>query len=202
MKRRRGRTAGRGPTQRVEQAAQALLSPDERVTSTGSCWAVQVRGRVPLLLLARQKYVMALTDRRILVFARGRGKPEPSDLVIGKRYESFSLARVRRRRPLLQMVLQATNGNRLVFEFRRNDRELAGELIARLTPPPGPVATEAGFGAPRSTDPTTESRSPFAPGPVDPVPVEPAPVEPVPAWPVVEPSSDTPEDPAFWGSEQ
>ncbi len=80
---------------------------------------MQLRARVSLLLLARQKYVMALTDRRILVFARGRGKPEPSDLVIGKRYEAFTLERVRRRRPLLKMVLRAANGNRLVFEFRR-----------------------------------------------------------------------------------
>ncbi len=104
--------------------------------STGSCWAVQVRARMPLLLLARRKYVVALTDRRVLLFDRRRGGPEASDLVIGKRYETFTLERVKRRRPLLQVVLAAASGNRLVFEFRRRQRELAGELIARLTPPP------------------------------------------------------------------
>jgi hypothetical protein len=97
---------------------------------------VQVRRRVPLLLLARRPYVMALTDRRVLVFARRRGGPAAPDLMIGKRYETFTLERVKRRRPLVQVSLLASTGNRLVFEFRRGERELAGELIARLTPPP------------------------------------------------------------------
>lgn len=98
------------------------------------------------------------------------------------------------------MVLKAANGNRLVFEFRRNERELAGELIARLTPPPGHGAPEPTFGAPRSAAPATDSPSPFAPGPVEPASAELPPVEPVPAWPVVEPVSYAPEDPAFWGA--
>ncbi len=195
----------RAPKERVEQAAQALLSPGERVTSTGSCWAVQIRPRMPLLLLARRKYVVALTDCRILMFARGRGKPEPSNLIIGKRYETFTLERVRRRRPLLKIVVQAANGNRLVFEFRRGERELAGELIARLTPPPG--AGESTFDAPRSAAPTTERWSPLAQEPVDSIPDdsipdERSPVDPIPAWPVVEPTRHTLEDPAFWGTEQ
>jgi hypothetical protein len=96
---------------------------------------VQVR-RVPLLLLARRPYVMALTDRRVLVFTRRRGGPDAPDLIIGKRYETFTLERVKRRRPLVQVSLLGSTGNRLVFEFRRGERELAGELIARLTPPP------------------------------------------------------------------
>lgn len=95
-----------------------------------------------MLLLARRQYVMALTDRRVLVFARRRGGPDAPDLVIGKRYETFTLERVKRRRPLVQVSLQASSGNRLVFEFRRGERELAGELIARLTPPPRATPAE------------------------------------------------------------
>ena len=78
--------------------------------------------------------MVALTNRRVLVFNRRRRGPEAPDLVIGKRYETFTVERVRRRRPLLQVVLRSANGNRLVFEFPRGQRELAGELIARLTP--------------------------------------------------------------------
>ena len=133
---------GRAPKQRVEDAARAVLIEDERVTSTGRCWAVQVRSRTPLLLLARRPYVMALTDRRVLVFARRRGGPVAPDLIIGKRYETFTLERVKRRRPLVQVSLRASSGNRLVFEFRRGERELAGELVARLTPPPRSTPAE------------------------------------------------------------
>jgi len=164
----------RAPTQRVEHAAQALLSDGERVTSTGSCWAVQVRPKVPLLLLARRKYIVALTDRRVLVFARRRRGPEASDLVIAKRYETFTLEHVRRRRPLLQVALGVTNGNRLVFEFRRRERELAGELIARLTPPPAPAPMtpiDTLRDAPWSAPATSEERA------------------------------DAAHDPAFWGAE-
>lgn len=126
----------RAAKQQAEDAARAVLIEGERVTSTGECWAVQARPRVPLAFLARRQYLMALTDRRVLVFTRRRGGPQASDLIIGKRYETFTLDRVKRRRPLVQVAVHASSGNRLVFEFRRRQRELAGELIARLTPPP------------------------------------------------------------------
>jgi hypothetical protein len=106
----------------------------ERITSQGTCWAVQMRPKVPLLFLGRRQYLMALTDRRVLVFERRRRGPRASELVIGKRYEAFDLEKVRRRRPLMQVHLRATNGNVMVFEFRPGQRELGGELIARLTP--------------------------------------------------------------------
>lgn len=161
-----------------------MLSEGERVTSTGSCWAVQVRTRVPLLLLARRKYVVALTDRRVLVFARRRGGPEAPDLVIGKRYDTFTLERVRRRRPLLQVVLRAANGNRLVFEFRRRHRELAGELIARLTPPRLTKPDGTSDGAPDDApDDAPDGETTRAPSTSE----EPA---------------DTNEDTVFWGSQQ
>lgn len=133
----------RDKTEKVRAAAEAVLVDGETVTSKGVCWAVQRRGRVPLPLLARRQYLLALTDRRILVFERGR-RPKPSDLVLGKRYETFTLERVRRGFPLLQVRVSAANGNRMVFEFRPGNRELGGELIARLTPraPQGDAAPE------------------------------------------------------------
>jgi len=138
----------RASKQKVEDAAKAVLIEGERVTSTGECWAVQARSRVPLAFLARRQYLMALTDRRVLVFNAGRGGPTASDLVIGKRYKTFTLEKVKRRRPLVQVSLLASGGNRLVFEFRRRQRELAGELIARLTPPPPSHAAQLPNAAP------------------------------------------------------
>lgn len=113
-----------------------MLVEGERITSQGTCWAAQLKRRVPLMLLGRRQYLMALTDRRVLVFERRRRGPRASELVIGKRYETFALQKVRRRLPLMQVQVRAMNGNVMVFEFRPGHRELGGELIARLTPAP------------------------------------------------------------------
>ena len=133
----------RDAARRIQAAAEAVLVPGELITGHGVCWVAQVTDRVPLIFRARREYLLALTDRRMLVFERTRRGPTPRDLVLGKRYETFTLERVRRHRPLLQVAFRATNGSRMVFEFRRGQREVAGELIARLTPrpPAAPVPT-------------------------------------------------------------
>ena len=163
----------RDTTSRIQAAAEAILVPGERVTGSAPCWATQRRGRVPLLFLSRQQYVMALTDRRVLIFRRSR-KPSPQDLVMGKRYESFALEGVRRRRFLMQVMVRAANGNRQVFEFRPGQRDLGGELIARLTPSRAttPDATEPGTQLPEP--------APFAARPADPAPSDAAPSDPEP----------------------
>ena len=135
MRRYRGGVA-RDRTARIRSAADPILVDGERITGFGQCWAAQMKGRVPLLFRGRRQYLMALTDRRLLVFDRKR-KPTPSDLVIGKRYETFKLERVRRKRPLLQVLVSAANGMRMVFEFRPGQRDIGGELVARLTPKDG-----------------------------------------------------------------
>ena len=124
----------RDAARRIQEAAEALLVPGERITGHGKCWAAQIHDRVPLIFRARREYLLALTDRRMLVFERTRRGPTPRDLVLGKRYETFTLERVKRHRPLLQVSFRGSNGARMVFEFRRGQREVAGELIARLTP--------------------------------------------------------------------
>jgi hypothetical protein len=120
--------------QRIRAAAEALLSPGERVTAAGPCWAALLRDRVPLLFLRRRQHVVALTDRRMLVFEQTRGGPTPGDLVVGKRYDTFTLQKVKRHRPLRQITVLGANGSTMVFEFRRGQRAVAGELVARLTP--------------------------------------------------------------------
>ena len=143
-------------------AADAVLVEGERITSQGRCWGAQLRARVPLLFLGRRQYLMALTDRRVLVFEPRRRGPRATELVIGKRYETFTLERVRRRRLLMQVQLRAMNGNVMIFEFRPRQRELGGELIARLTPSknggPSHLMTALGTPAPAA--------APVATGPI------------------------------------
>jgi hypothetical protein len=135
------------PRRSVEQitaAAHGALVEGERVAEHGMCWAAQRKARVPLWLQARRQFLMVLTDRRLLLFARHRGAVQASDLVIGKRYEAFTLDRVHGSRPLFQVRVLGANGTRMVFEFRPGQRNLGGALVARLTPKPPPPALPAG----------------------------------------------------------
>ncbi len=113
-------------------ATHGVLVEGERVVAYGLCWAAQLR-RIPLVLLGRRRYLLLLTNRRVLLFARrGRHLPRPSDLVIGKRYEWFKLGRVRRARPLMQVLVTTGNGARMIFEFPPRRRELGRTLVGRL----------------------------------------------------------------------
>jgi hypothetical protein len=114
-------------------AAQGALGEGERVVVYGQCWAVRRRRFVPLVLLPRRRVLLLLTDRRLLVFAPRRGrKLQMSDLLIGKRFETYRLDGVRRARPLLQVRLSTTNGARLALEFGPRSRALAAAVTNRL----------------------------------------------------------------------
>jgi hypothetical protein len=143
----------RKSTQRLTTAVQATLAPDERLTTTGIGWAAPRRERVPLLFQGRRQYWVALTDRRLLVFERRRGGPSVDDLVLGKRYDFFTLEAVKKVRPLLQVRIKGANGNRQVLEFRPGQRGVGGELVKRMgSKPPPPRALNA---APTAVDEAT-----------------------------------------------
>jgi hypothetical protein len=141
----------RASTKRLTAAVESYLAPDEQLATTGIGWAAQTRPKVPLLFLGRRQHWFALTDRRMLVFARHWGGPRADDLVLGKRYSSFTLEKVHRHRLLFQLRIRGANDARLVLEFRPGHRALASELAARLTralpaaeaPPPARRGTEA-----------------------------------------------------------
>jgi hypothetical protein len=143
---------------RARDAAEAVSAAGEQVVDVGIAWATRMRDGVALLFLARRQYLIALTNRRLLVFDRRgsgpRGRVGPADLVLGKRYEFFALERTRRRRILLQVVLRGENDTRLVLEFRPSQRALGRALAARLT---SPVAV--GVGAVAAQPPTAGSRT-------------------------------------------
>jgi hypothetical protein len=152
------------PRRSIEQitaASHGALVDGERVVEHGICWAAQLKPRVPLWMQARHQFLMVLTDRRLLLFARRRRALQASDLVIGKRYEAFTLEPVRRSWPLFQVRVQAANGTRMVFEFRPRQRQVGGALVARLTPKPalpsGDVTTAASDDAAFWGSPTLSS---------------------------------------------
>jgi hypothetical protein len=137
----------------------------EQVVDTGMAWATRLRDGVALLFLSRRQYLVALTDRRLLVFERRgsgpRGRVGPADLVLGKRYEFFALERSRRRPTLLQLVLRGENDTRLVLEFRPSQRALGRALAMRLTAPSAtPTAAAAGLGVGAHTDQAGSEPSP------------------------------------------
>jgi hypothetical protein len=130
---------------RAREAAQSVCATGEQVVGVGTAWGTRIRDGGVLLFLARRQFLIALTNRRLLVFerrARGAsGTRRP--LVIGKRYEFFSLERVRRGPFLYQVVLRGEDDTRLVFEFRPGQRALGRALVEHLTSPKGRPADAA-----------------------------------------------------------
>ncbi len=154
------------PRSTIEQivgAAHGTLVDGERVTEFGTCWAAQRKPRLPLLFTARRRYLMVLTDRRLLLFTRRRwGRSlQLRDLVLGKRYEAFALTKVRRSFPLSSIQAEAHSGVRMIFEFSPGQRHLRGGLLARLTPaPPIPTDEPALVPGPGAAAETAENAEP------------------------------------------
>lgn len=145
----------RRSTRRLTEAAQAALAPDERLQATGIGWAATRRDRVPLLFQARRQYWFALTDRRMLVFERRRNGPTAGDLVLGKRYDFFTLDAVKRMRPLFQLRVTGANGRKQVLEFRPGQRTLGAQLASRMTAETTTVVSFPGPGIDAERDETS-----------------------------------------------
>ncbi len=139
-----------------------MLASGERVERSGPVWAVELRGRVPMLFRARDLHQIILTDQRLLLFRRPRRRTPltPDDVVLAKRFPAYRLERVRGVRPMLQLRLRTPSERSLLLEFRPRQRGLGRDLAARLgyrrrrrQPPrallPGPEA-QPGRGEPRS----------------------------------------------------
>ena len=123
-----------GLSRQVEEVAAPMLVSRERVSGLGPVWAVEKRGHVPLLLRARDPYLIAVTDQRLMLFQAPRRSRRlgASDLVLAKRWPTFSVVHVRRAAPLLQIRLRAESGKVLVLEFRPRDRGIARQILDAL----------------------------------------------------------------------
>ena len=91
-----------------------------------------MKPRASLLLTGRAEYLVALTTRRLMVLVPPRRRGEGSKVVLAKRYDALALERVRRHRPLAQVVVVVTTGGRMVLEFRSRQRSLARDLVTRI----------------------------------------------------------------------
>ncbi|MGH8982633.1 MAG: hypothetical protein ACRDY6_02005 [Acidimicrobiia bacterium] len=145
----------------LRRQADAVVSPmltrGELFRRAGPVWAVEQRGRAPLFLRARDLHVLVLTDQRLILFGRPRRRRPlgVNDLVIAKRYSTFTPVRARRFRPMLQLRLRTSADRVLVLEFRPRDRGLAHELVRELGPPqPDADRDQPGLGKP--SGPTDE----------------------------------------------
>ncbi|HZR15248.1 MAG TPA: hypothetical protein VFC33_18580 [Acidimicrobiia bacterium] len=119
----------------VESALVPLLEPGEEPRASAAVWMADRRARVPLLVTSRAVYLLALTDRRLLVFdTPRRGRPLlEADLLLAKPLGAFTLRSVAAWHPLLQLRVGLGRSRELVLEFRPRDRAV-GHAVADALP--------------------------------------------------------------------
>jgi hypothetical protein len=187
----------------VEAAVRPMLTKDEELRRSGPAWAVEHRGKAPLLFRARDLHEVVLTDQRFILLSRPqRRRPlGVKNLVLAKRYSTFSLERARRLRPMLQLRVRTSAERVLVLEFRPRDRKIARDLLAAMGPPrrgrrrPVPATP-----APATPEPATPEPVRLEPPEPEPVRLEPREPEPVRFEPPPEPLRFEPPEPEDAGA--
>jgi hypothetical protein len=118
----------------VEEAARWRLAIGEPLLAGGFTWIAFPRPQISLLFLARRPHLVALTDRRLLIWARPHEvRPaDDSDLVLDAPFAEVALEGVTTWMPMLQLRLRSSSGRRLVLEFRPRDRRLGQKIAAAL----------------------------------------------------------------------
>jgi hypothetical protein len=109
-----------------------LLVDDEQLAAGGIGWGVALRPRVPVWLLARHQYFVALTDRRLIVLIRRRRRGVPDQVALARQLSTLALERVRSRWPLSQVWVRTTPTNTLLLEFRRREQAVGRAVAAAL----------------------------------------------------------------------
>jgi hypothetical protein len=120
--------------EQIIAATQASLGSGEYIRSCSRVWAAECGGRVPLVLRARSRHYLALTDQRLILFhAPHRGRPLTADeMLVAKRHSSFTLEKTRRYLPLLQVRIRDSADREIALEFRPRDRRVGRELATVL----------------------------------------------------------------------
>src|ERR687895_2686179 len=97
-------------------------------------WALEQRGRAPLFFRARDLHHVVLTNQRLILLTRPRRRHPlgVNNLVLAKKFSTFSLERARRLHPMLQLRVRTSADRVLVLEFRPRDRGVGRELAAEL----------------------------------------------------------------------
>jgi hypothetical protein len=120
--------------EQIIAATTPSLGSNEFINACCEVWATECGGRVPLLFKSRSRHYVALTDQRLILFrAPPRRRPlQAHDLLIAKRHSSFTLGKLRRYLPLLQVRIRDNVDREIALEFRPLDRGVGKELAAAL----------------------------------------------------------------------
>jgi hypothetical protein len=110
------------------------LDEGEEILGAAATWAAPL-GRTPLLLTGRHLDLLALTDRRVMLFERQRqrrrrrhGGPVP---ILDEPIGHLELTRARSRFTLYQLIVATVDGRKFVLEFRRRDHG-TGHALSRM----------------------------------------------------------------------
>ncbi len=131
------REDGKPARGRAITVASGVLRDGETLSGQGRCWAALRRERVPLFTLARRQYELVLTDRRLLLLARGKRQRRhlglgPDGVALEHDLDLLRLERARSGWPLHQLLVRLPTGRTLVLELAPAQRALARELASRL----------------------------------------------------------------------
>jgi hypothetical protein len=120
--------------EQIVAATEPSLGGGEHIRSCSEVWATECGGRMPLLFRGRSRHYLALTDHRLILFrAPRRRRPLTSEeLLIAKRHSSFTLEKMRRFSPLLQVRIRDAGDREIALEFRPRDRKVGRELATVL----------------------------------------------------------------------
>ena len=120
--------------EQIIAATAPSLGSNEDISACCEVWATECGGRVPLLFKSRSRHYLALTDHRFILFrAPPRRRPlSVEDLLIAKRHSAFTLEKLRRYLPLLQVRIRDATDREIALEFRPLDRTVGREVAAAL----------------------------------------------------------------------
>lgn len=120
--------------EQIIAATAPSLGSNEDISACCEVWATECGGRVPLLFKSRSRHYVALTDQRFILFRAPprRHALSVEDLLIAKRHSAFTLEKLRRYLPLLQVRIRDATDREIALEFRPLDRKVGRELAAAL----------------------------------------------------------------------
>jgi hypothetical protein len=120
--------------QALTDAVAPYLADGEEVSAVGGCWAVRAR-EGPLFFAKRRRYLVALTQHRMLLVRRRArvSRLSSRDLALARPFASLNVARTRPFGVLSQLVLTGEGDYRLVLEFPPAERALGRRIAGRVT---------------------------------------------------------------------